>query len=225
MNATTYGWIVLGSPLAGSLLSGARLEAAPGQDCRLAWERRDRRLLPRRDRDVLRPHRPARGVALAGGHRLHLHRRRRHEGRHGDPGGPAVGADVPGGLGRVVPHPRLLGGLHGLRPRLRALLLVPQLLRVLDAAAGPGLELRAADRGVGVRGRGVLFADQLLVPARHRHHGGHQGLRDQRDRRRGPGDRRVPAVRRHRRAGLRGRVQRRARRRSATTTASWWPRA
>ena len=31
----------------------------------------------------------------------------------GDPGRPAVGLHVPGGVGRVVPDPRLLGRLHG----------------------------------------------------------------------------------------------------------------
>ena len=50
-------------------------------------------------------------------------------------------------------------------------------------------QLRAADRGLGVRGRGVLPADLVLVPARHRHLRRHQGVRDQRDRRRGPRDR------------------------------------
>ena len=71
--------------------------------------------------------------------------------------------------GRVVPDPPLLGVLHDLGHRVHALLRVPELLRVLDAAAGPGRQLRAADRGLGVRGRGLLPADQLLVPARHRH--------------------------------------------------------
>ena len=105
------------------------------------------------------------------------------------------------------------------RPRLRALLRLPQLLRLLDAAAGPGGQLRAADRGLGVRRRGVLPADLLLVPARHRHRGRHQGVRDQRDRRRRPGDRRLPAVRRDRRARLRGRLRARRRGLPPRTTA------
>ena len=129
-----------------------------------------------------------------------------------DPRGPAGGGHVPRGLGRLVPDPPLLGELHDLGPRLHALLRVPELLRVLDAAAGPGGQLRAADRGLGVRGRGLLPADLLLVSPRHRHRRGHQGVRDQRDRRRGPGDRRVPALRRHGRARLRGRLRGRARR-------------
>ena len=81
------------------------------------------------------------------------------ERRPGDPRRPAVGVHVPRGQRRVVPDPRLLGRLHGRRPRLRALLRLPQLLRLLDAAAGPGGELRAADRRLGVRRRRLLPAD------------------------------------------------------------------
>ena len=43
--------------------------------------------------------------------------------------------------------------------------------------------------GLGVRRRGLLPADLVLVPARHRHRRRHQGVRDQRDRRRGSGGR------------------------------------
>ena len=225
MNATTYGWIVLALAAGGLAADRARLAsvcpaAPPG------WLGS-----------------AAIGISFLGaiGDALRARRpRRRSRARWWAPRSPTstrpgmqadlailvdplVGADVPGGVGRLVPDPPLLGRLHDLRPGLRALLRLPQLLRVLDAAAGPGVQLRAADRGLGVRGRGVLPADLLLVPARHRHRGRHQGVRDQRDRRRGPGDRRVPAVRRHRRAGLRGRVQRRRRRPSGATTASSWP--
>ena len=52
----------------------------------------------------------------------------------------------------------------------------------------------------------------------HRHRRRHQGLRDQRDRRRGPGDRRLPALRQDRRAGLRRRVSATWRCSRATTT-------
>ena len=54
------------------------------------------------------------------------------------------------------------------RPRLRALLQLPQLLRLLDAAAGAGRQLRDPDRRLGVRRLRLLRADQLLVPAPHR---------------------------------------------------------
>ena len=130
---------------------------------------------------------------------------------HGDPGGPAVAVHVPGGQRGLVPDPRLLGRLHGRRPRLRPLLRLPQLLRLLDAAAGPGGQLRAADRRLGVRRRGLIPADLVLVPAQHRHPRRHQGVRDQRDRRRRAGDRRLPAVQRDRRARLRGRLRGRRR--------------
>ena len=48
---------------------------------------------------------------------------------------------------------------------------LPQLLRLLDAAAGPRRQLRAADRRLGVRRLRLLRADQLLVPARDRDQG------------------------------------------------------
>ena len=60
----------------------------------------------------------------------------------------------------------------GERPRLRALLRLPQLLRLLDAAAGPRGELRDPDHRVGVRRRGVLPPDLVLVPPRHRRRAG-----------------------------------------------------
>ena len=77
---------------------------------------------------------------------------------------------------------------------LPALLRLPELLRLLDAGAGPGRQLRAADRRLGVRRRGVVPADLVLVPPRDRHERRHQGVRHQRDRRRRARDRRVPAA-------------------------------
>ena len=88
--------------------------------------------------------------------------------------------------------------LHDRRQGLRALLRVPELLRLLDAAAGPGRQLRAADRRLGVRRRCVLSADQLLVPPPDRDPSGHQGVRDQRRRRCRVGAGHVPAVPAHR---------------------------
>ena len=72
----------------------------------------------------------------------------------------------------------------GSRPRLHALLRLPELLRLLDAAAGPRRQLPGADHRLGVRRRGVVPADLVLVPARHRDEGRHQGVRHQRRRRR-----------------------------------------
>ena len=82
-----------------------------------------------------------------------------------------------------------MGGDAGYRPLLR----LPQLLRLLDAAAGPGRQLRPADRRLGVRRLRLLRADQLLVPARDGDEGRDEGLRDQRDRRHRARLRRVPA--------------------------------
>ena len=95
---------------------------------------------------------------------------------------------------------------------LCALLRVPQLLRLLDAAARPGGQLHPPDRRLGVRRRRVVPADLVLVPPRDGHLRRDQGVRDERDRRRRPGRRHVPPVRRHRRARLRGRVRGRSER-------------
>ena len=75
---------------------------------------------------------------------------------------------------------------------LPPLLQLPQLLRLLDAAAGPRRQLRAADRRLGLRRLRLLRADQLLVPAHDRDPGGDEGLRDQRRRRHRPGARHLP---------------------------------
>ena len=101
-----------------------------------------------------------------------------------DPGGSAVGVHDPDRHRGLLDDPPVLGRLHGSRPRLRALLLLPELLRLLDAAAGPRRQLRDPDRRLGVRRRRLLPADLLLVPAHDRHRGRDQGVRDQRRRRR-----------------------------------------
>ena len=88
------------------------------------------------------------------------------------------------------------------RPRLRALLRLPELLRLLDAAAGPGGQLPAADRRLGVRRRRLLPADLLLVPAHDRDQRRHQGVRDQRRRRRRARARHVLHLQAHRHARL-----------------------
>ena len=69
---------------------------------------------------------------------------------------------------------------RGLQPLLR----LPQLLRLLDAAAGPGGQPGAADRRLGLRRLRLLRADQLLVPAHHGDQRRDEGLRHQRRRRR-----------------------------------------
>ena len=123
---------------------------------------------------------------------------------------PAVDADDPDRQRGLGADPPLLGRLHGLRPRLRALLRVPELLRLLDAAAGARGQPRAADRRLGVRRRGELHADLVLVPAHDRDQRGHQGVRDQRRRRRRPRARHVLHLPRDGRARLHAAVRRRA---------------
>ena len=78
--------------------------------------------------------------------------------------------------------------------------------------------------GLGVRRRGLVPADLVLVPARDRRGGRHQGVRDQRDRRRGAGGGRVPDPRQRRLARLPDGVRRRRRGlRRRTTARSWRP--
>ena len=124
-----------------------------------------------------------------------LGRRRR---QAADPRRPAVGVHDPRGLGRLDADPPVLGVVHDARPGLLALLQLPELLRVLDAAAGAGRELRAADRRLGVRRRRLLPADLVLVPAHDRDPRRHQGVRDQRRRRRRARDRHVHHLPPHR---------------------------
>ncbi len=61
-----------------------------------------------------------------------------------------------------------------------------------------GRQLRAADRRLGVRRRRLLPADLLLVPAHDGHRGRHQGVRDQRRRRRRPRARHLLHLQAHR---------------------------
>ena len=145
-------------------------------------------------------------------------RRARHPARH--PRRPAVGLHVPGGHRGLDPDPPLLARLHELRPRLRALLHLPQLLRLLDAAAGPRRQLRPPDRRLGVRRLRLLRADQLLVPARDRDQGRDEGVRDQRRRRHRPGARRLLRLPRARHLRLPGRLRRPPARPSRPTRAS-----
>ena len=146
--------------------------------------------------------RPRRGGAPGRLGRLGLREHRRRRRAALDPDGPAVGADVPGGGRRLDADPPLLGGLHGRRPRLLALLRLPELLRLQHAAAGPGGQLLPADRRLGVRRRGLVLPDQLLVPPHDGDAGRHQGVRHQRARRRRARARHVLRVPRHRHARL-----------------------
>ena len=189
MSATTWAWLVLGLPAGRE--HGDRLRALvhARPDPRLGRHRVHRARLRLLDRGALDAARPPRRRApdLRLALQLRLGGRARHPDEH--PRRPALGLHVPGGDRGLDPDPPLLAGLHGLRPRLHAVLFLPQLLRLLDAAAGPGRQLRPADRRLGVRRLRLLRADQLLVPARDRDQGRHEGVRDQRHRRHRPGAR------------------------------------
>ena len=233
MSATSYGWLVLAFPLAGTLIIALGWRVLPGRlpgwiatsAIFLAFLSSIGALLDLLDRPG--------GRAAARRHGVDLRLDRQLQGRPRDPGRPAVGVHVPGGQRRLVPDPPLLGRLHGRRPRLRALLRLPELLRLLDAAAGPGRQLRDPDRRLGVRRRGVVPPDLLLVPPPDRGRGRHQGVRDQRDRRRRPRDRRVPDPRQRRLARLPAGLPARRTTTSRPTTARssgpasccWWARS
>ena len=202
MSLQTYGWLVLAFPLAGTVLIALSSQLVPSKlhgylgtlAIALSFLSALGALFALQDlgeeeRQVvtvgvgLREHRRRRRAAVAAAR-------------------PAVGVHGARRLRRVDADPPLLDLLHGVRPRLHALLRVPELLRLLDAAAGPGRELLLPDRRLGVRRRGVVPADQLLVPAHDGHRGRHQGVRDQRRRRRRPGARDVLHLQAHRLARL-----------------------
>ena len=192
MSATVLGLAGPALPAARLDRDRARLPGAPRPRRRRDRHRRDRARLPlRRRRPDLPARRRPRGAPprlLALG--LRERRRARHQARHLRR--PALDLHGPRRHRRLDPDPPLLVRLHGVRPGLPPLLQLPQLLRLLDAAARPRRQLRAADRRLGLRRLRLLRADQLLVPAHDRDPGRDEGLRDQRRRRHRPGPRRLP---------------------------------
>ena len=203
MSATTWAWLVLLFPLLGSIVDRARLQGAPGAVAGVDRHRRDRPRLRLRDR---RPDLPARRIARGAPPRLlalglRQRRRARHQARHLRR--PALGLHGPRRHRRLDPDPPLLVRLHAVRRGLPPLLQLPQLLRLLDAAAGPRRQLRPADRRLGLRRLRLLRADQLLVPAHDGDAGGDEGLRDQRRRRHRPRPRRLPDLPRTRHLRIR----------------------
>ena len=216
----TAGWLILLFPLVGSIVIALGYKVWPGRVAGPDRHARDPRLVRRLDRRGDRAREPRRG-GEAGRHRrvgLREHLRRRRAAVAA--ARPALALHGAHGVRRLDADPPLLGLLHGVGPRLHALLRVPELLRVLDAAAGPGRQLPDPDRRLGVRRRGVVPADLVLVPAHDRHARGHQGVRHQRGRRRRPGDRDVLHLPGHRLARLRDDLRRGASRRSRPTRRS-----
>ena len=85
-----------------------------------------------------------------------------------DPGRPAGALHGARGHRRLDAHPPLLGRLHGRPTAATRASSLPELLRLLDAAAGPGGQLPPAHHRLGVRRRRVVPAHLLLVPPRRR---------------------------------------------------------
>ena len=224
MSATTYGWLVLAFPLAGTLIISLGWRVLPGRlpgwiassAIFLAFLSSIGALIELQDHPAEERHLVDSLWTYASTADFHVDL--------GDPGRPAVGVHVPRGSGvSFLIHVYSVAYMTQ-RPRLRALFRLPELLRLLDAAAGPGGELRDPDHRVGVRRRGVVPPDLVLVPAHDRGRGRHQGVRHQRDRRRRARDRRVPDPRQRpaRSTSCRSSA-RRTRRSPATTARSWRP--
>ena len=199
MSLETYGWLVLAFPLAGPLLIALTWRLLPGR--RTAASARS----PSRSRS-----RPSFGTFIE---LQTLAEEERHV--------VAVGVELRGQPSGSTPSSRssstrsacymmlivsgvsmlihlysvaYMGGDRGYA-RFFAYLNFFVFCMLLLVLAG---ELLPADRRLGVRRRGLLPADLLLVPAHDRHAGRHQGVRHQRGRRRRPRARDVFHLQRHR---------------------------
>ena len=217
----TFGWLILLCPLVGCIVISLGYKLWPGKARRAGSGRsRSRCSFAASIGALIDAPGPRRGGA-PGRHRrvgLREHRRRRRAALAA--ARPALDLHGARGLRRLDADPPLLRLLHGVGPRLHALLRVPELLRLLDAAAGPGRQLPDPDRRLGVRRRRVLPADLVLVPAHDRHARGHQGVRHQRRRRRRARDRDVLHLQGLGLARLPRRRSRRSARSSRATTAT-----
>ena len=202
MSATTFGWLILLFPLLGMIIISIGFRRSVRHQRRVAGHAGHRAGL-RRDgvRADLDP-RPAGDAPRADLQAVGLRRQRRGGRPALDPRGPAVDLHGARGVGDLDPHFSLLDRLHEVRPGLQPVLRLPQLLRLLDAAAGAGGQLPAADRRLGGRRRGVLPAHLVLVPADHCDLRRHQGVRHQRFRRRRAGAGHLLHLPPHRQPGL-----------------------
>ncbi len=214
MSLETYGWMVLLFPLAGAMLIGLTFRLLPSKVHGYVGTARDRAVVPVGARRAVRAAGPRRGGAPGRDRRVGLREHGRRRRAAVAAARPAVDLHGARRLGRLDADPPLLRLLHGVGPRLHALLRVPELLRVQHAAARPGRELLLPDRRLGVRRRGLLPADLVLVPARDGDARGHQGVRDQRGRRRRPRARDLLHLQARRHARLPRRVRGRRRHRA-----------
>src|SRR5436190_1994937 len=118
---------------------------------------------------------------------------RRHAARARRPAArPAVGGDAAGGDGGGVADSRVQRRLHGRRRWLRALLRLPEPVRVLHAHAGAGRELPGDVRRLGRGGAVLVFADRLLVQRKDQRRRGEEGVPRESHRGRRVPDRDVP---------------------------------
>ena len=136
------------SRCAGALVLGAsRYRLLPARSCRRHRHRRDRRRLRLRRRRVLRP------AGRAPSSRQVVSSLYDYASTVGVDAQMSILVDPLSVLMMLVvtgvstADPPVLDRLHGRRPGLRALLRLPELLRLLDAAAGDGGQLRPAHRG------------------------------------------------------------------------------
>ena len=183
----------------------ARLVAGHGDRLRLVHLRRRRVLLdPGRGRERPQPRL----------HALHLGRGEQHPGAARaavDPGRPAVRGRDADRVRRWRADRHVLDRLHARRPQAAALLRLHEPVPVLDAAAGDGRQLRAAAGRLGSGRPLVLPADRVLARAGGAGRRRQEGLRDERDRRRGHRHRDLPDGARHRHHRLPRGVHTRAR--------------
>ena len=118
-------------------------------------------------------------------HVLHLDQERIVRGAVQPPGRQPFDLHVPGHHWRRRPDHHVRGRIHGggERRELCPLLHIHGRVHLLDAAAGPGGELRVPHRRLGDGGPQLLLPDRLLVPPPLCGARGPQGVRDERDRR------------------------------------------
>ena len=139
--------------------------------------------------------RRARGTRRDHGPSLGLDQPRRRDqplGRHGLHARRAERADAHGHHRCRLPHPCVQRRLHGARHRIRPLLQLHELLHLLDVDARARRRPGDPHHRLGTGRVEQLPVDRLLARPSNRRSGGSKSLHHAGDRRRCPGDRRVP---------------------------------